>query len=250
MKRQTKRIGLFIVCFSLIFNVFIGSAGAEMKMEQGEHGMTMHHQHIMLNHALGMVIEGSNMIMLSEMAMTGGVDKVSLEHGQMMMADGRALFNELMSGETMMKMHAAGTTPTDDPMMKYTHQLAEAQLKVMDLLAKMPPATSEMGPGMTMHHQHEMLNHALKMALEGSNMVMLGEMKMTEGVDRVSMEHGKKMMGQAEALINEIMSGKTMMEMHGKGMTPEKEKAMGYTHHLAEAELKVISLLKAMPTDM
>ena len=39
-----------------------------------------------------------------------------------------------------------------------------------------------------------------------------------------------------------------MMEMHGKGASPEKDKHMAYTHKLAEAQLKVINKLKMMPT--
>jgi hypothetical protein len=225
-----------------------GPVAAGFAGKQG-HGMAMHHQHLMLNHSLGMTLEGSNLIMLGEMGMAGGIDKVSVDHGKMMMKNGKDLWNELMSGETMMKMHSAGTTPEADPMMKYTHQLAEAQLKVIDLLSKMTSMSSE-GHGMAMHHQHIMLNHALKMALEGSNIIMLGQMGMAKGIDAVSIEHGKHMMKNAESLFNDIMSGEPMMEMHGKGTTPEKDSAMAYTHKLAEAQLKVMKLIKMMPSRM
>lgn len=35
---------------------------------------------------------------------------------------------------------------------------------------------------MTMHHMHVMIYHAMEMAAEGSNLVMLGLMNMTKGI--------------------------------------------------------------------
>jgi hypothetical protein len=145
----------------------------------------------------------------------------------------------------MMKMHEGGKSPADNPVMKDTHQLAEAQLKVMGLLEQMSSASGA-GHGMSMHHQHIMLNHALGMALEGSNLLMLGQMGMVKGVDEVSIEHGKMMMKNAESLFNEVMSGGSMMKMHDMGKTPGDDTAMASTHKLAEAQMKVMNLLKKM----
>jgi hypothetical protein len=69
----------------------------QMGMAKGV--MSMHHQHIMLNHALGMALEGSNLLMLGQMGMAKGVDEISIEHGKMMMKNGRNLLNETMSGD-------------------------------------------------------------------------------------------------------------------------------------------------------
>jgi hypothetical protein len=246
-KHGILRIIVLMVTFSLLIT---GPVTAGMTMKHGEgmgHGMVMHHQHIMLNHALGMVVEGSNMTMFGQMGIAKGIDDVSVDHGMMMMKNGRSLWNELMSGQTMTKMHGMGTSPTDDPMMAHTHKLAEAQVKVMDLLSKMS-SSSMKGHGMAMHHQHIMLNHALKMAVEGSNMLMLGQMGMAKGIDDISVDHGKMMMKHAKTLFNETMSGEAMMEMHGGGVSPEADEHMAETHKLAEAILKVMNMLKMMPT--
>jgi len=213
-----------------------------MKM-QG-HSMVTHHQHQMLNHALGMALQGSNLIMLGQMEMVPGLDNITVDHGKMMLKDARSMWNETMSGDTMMKMHGSGTTPADDPAMKYTHQLAEAQLKVIDMLDK---HANMKGHAMGMHHQHILLNHALKMAIDGSDMDMIAKMGMAPGVDKEGMNHGSKMIKSAEKLWNEVMSGKDMMKMHGEGMSPDKHKGMTFTHKLAEAQLKVLELLKKMP---
>ena len=237
-----------VILVALLF-LFSGPAAAGMTMKHGAggHGMSMHHQHTMLNHALGMALEGSNLVMLGQMGMAKGVDNVSVDHGKMMIKNGRSLYNEVMTGKTMTGMHSGGTSPTDNPMMEYTHKLASAQLKVFDMLKEMS-STTHGEHGMSMHHQHTMLNHALKMALVGSNLIMLGQMGMAGGIDEVSVEHGKTMIKHARSLYNETMTGKTMMNMHGEGKSPDKDTAMTYTHKLASAELKVMDLLKMMPT--
>jgi hypothetical protein len=216
-------------------------AGMDMKHGQG---MSMHHQHQMLNHSLGMALQGSNLIMLGQMKMVPGLDDTSIEHGKVMLQNARATWNETMSGGTMMKMHGAGSTPGDNPLMKYTHQLAEAQLKVIDMLDKHSDMKAHT---MAAHHQHILLNHALKMALEGSDMAMTASMNMAPGVDDKSSGHGNEMIKNAEKLWSEVMSGSDMMKMHSGGMSPDKHKGMAFTHELAESQLKVLELLKNMP---
>jgi hypothetical protein len=197
-----------------------------------------------------MTLEGYNLVMLGGMGMARGVDEVSVEHGNVMIKNGKAMWNEIMSGKIMTGMHHSGKDPMKDPAMAYTHKLAEKQLKVIDLLGKMPE--SEMAPGsashdMSMHHQHIMLNHALKMGLEGANILMLGEMGMAKGVDEISVDHGRMMLKNARSLFNDIMSGKDMMDMHRAGTSPESDELMKYTHRLAEAQLQVLTLLDDMP---
>ena len=221
-----------------------GNKVMAMEMEAG-HDMTSHHQHMVLNHALGMVLEGSNFVMLAEMGMSTEADTMSAEHGNMMIKNGTALYNEIMTGKEMMGMHHEGKDPMKDPAMAYTHKLAEKELLVIDLLGKMPKMGT--GGGMTMHHQHITLNHALKMALEGANILMLGEMGMAGGIDKIDVEHGKMMIKNAKALYNDVMSGSQMMKMHAEGTSPESNEAMQYTHKLAEAELLVITTLEEMP---
>ncbi len=249
---QTMKALKKMLAFSLmlLMPVFLSAnSGLAMNMESG-HDMFSHHQHIMLNHALGMTLEGYNMVMLGDMGMAKGVDKLSVEHGNMMIKNGKAVWTEIMSGKAMVGMHHEGKDPMKDPAMAYTHKLAEKQLKVIDLLGKMPKmemAHGAGGHGMSVHHQHIMLNHALKMALEGANSIMLGDMGMAKGVDDISVDHGRMMLKNARALFNDIMSGKNMMNMHMGGTTPESDELMKYTHRLAEAQLQVLTLLDDMP---
>lgn len=241
MKRFKRMLILGLV---LIMPMFM-AANSALGMDTNEdHDMASHHQHMMLNHALSMILEGHNLVMMADMGMAMGVDESAVKHGNMMIANGTEMYTETMSGETMMGMHHEGKDPMKDPAMAYTHKLAEAQLIVMDLLGKMP----KMGAGteMTGHHQHIMLNHALQMALEGSNSFMLGQMGMAKGIDEVSVEHGRMMLKNARTLFNDIMSGGQMNKMHMEGTTPEKNEEMNYTHKLAESQLQVITILDEM----
>lgn len=242
MKTVVKFSMLFVLV-SLFLTVPVDS-GTAMKHGEG-HGMTMHHQHQTMNHALGMVLDGSNLVMLGQMGMTPEIDSFTVNHGNMMMNNGSDLWNQMMSGDVMMKMHKAGTTPQDDPSMKYTHKLGEAQLKVITLLKKHAEMKQHT---MTMHHQHMLMNHALNMALEGSDLAMTGEMGMAPGVDEVSVAHGKKMRKAAWDMLNEVLSGDAMMKMHEKGMKPTSHKGMEFTHELGSAIMQVMTLLDKMPS--
>jgi len=244
---QTKKsfkllLGMGAMFTMMLFVVANTSMGADM---EAGHDMSSHHQHMMLNHGLGMILEGYNLVMLGNMDMAMGVDESAVEHGNMMIKNGTAMWTETMSGKTMTGMHHEGKDPMKDPAMAYTHKLGEKQLLVIDLLGRMPKAGT--GQGMTIHHQHIMLNHALKMALEGANSFMLGQMNMAKGVDEVSVAHGRMMLKNARALFNDVMSGATMTNMHMGGTTPEGDEMMAYTHKLAEAQLQVLTILDEMP---
>jgi hypothetical protein len=181
---QTMKVLIRMLFLGLVFTMAVflsANRSFAMDMEAG-HDMSSHHQHLMLNHALGMTLEGYNMVMLGNMDMAMGIDESAVDHGNMM----------IKNGKKMLGMHHEGKDPTKDPAMAFTHKLGEKQLIVIDLLGKMPKV--EAGQGMAVHHQHIMLNHALKMALEGSNSFMLGDMGMAKGVDSISIEHGKMML--------------------------------------------------------
>ena len=243
---QTMKIMKRMLALSLMFimPVFLSAQPVQaMDMEAG-HDMSSHHQHTLLNHAFGMTLEGYNLVMIGNMGMDKGMDEISVEHGNMMIKNGKAMWTETMSGKAMVGMHHEGKDPMKDPAMAFTHKLGEKQLVVIDLLGKMPKVAA--GQGMDIHHQHIMLNHALRMALEGANSIMLGDMGMAKGVDRVTVDHGRMMLKNARVLFNDIMSGKNMMNMHMDGTTPESDELMKYTHRLAEAQLQVLTLLDDM----
>ena len=66
-------IRVFFLGLMITMAVFLSANGSmAMDMEKG-HDMSSHHQHLMLNHALGMALEGYNMAMIGNMDMAMGV---------------------------------------------------------------------------------------------------------------------------------------------------------------------------------
>jgi len=239
----------FSICLAFMVFLFVGisSSGYAEEMQHmhgGSASMEMHHFHMLMNHGLAMIAQGSDMAMIAEMKMAPGVDPMALRHGQHMIKEGMDLVTRCLSGpETMamMKKHAK------DPVMEYTNQLGEVMIKVADMAEKMSMEEISSPDMMEMHHMHLMVNHALQMAADGTNLIMLGQMGMAGEVDKLAIEHGEAMMKDAKSMVIDTMGSKEMMEMHAKGMTPEKSPMMGMSHHYAEAAMKVIDLLSKMP---
>lgn len=244
MKIKTK-VFYGILVLSLILSVaMLGLAGAAEMKHKGHADMEMHHFHELMNHGLEMVTEGSNLAMLAQMKMAPGVDEMTLDHGKKMIKEGKDLITRCLNGPEMtdmMKKHGK------DPLMDYTHQLGEAMLKVTDILENMSMEDMSAAGMMAMHHMHIMINHAMEMAAQGSNLVMLGQMRMAGAVDKLTIDHGKEMLDEGRSMVADMMTSKEMMEMHEKGMSPQESPMMAMTHHLAEAATKVIDLLSNMP---
>jgi hypothetical protein len=189
-----------------------GAVSAQAPTPKGasEEAMALHHLHMsMLDHGLGMAAEGSNLLMLSEMGMAAEFDPTTRAHGQAMLKRGHELIERALSGEEMKGLHEK--EGTEDATMRQTHELGEAMKAVVSVLEAIRPGeVKKPGEEMTLHHMHMALNHALAMAAEGSDLIMLGEMGMAAKVDTASVEHGKAMLADARKLWSEVMKGKAM----------------------------------------
>ncbi len=239
---------LLILTAMLLPLLLTGCAGK--KMFTGWHGgnddaMKMHHLHTLMNHGLSMATEGSNNIMISYMKMAPKIDPIAHEHGHYMLDMGKAVINRALNGPEMMGMMKGKSAKSGH--MNHTHELGEAMMVVVDLHEKMAKTGSVPKGMMDMHHQHLLINHAMGMAAQGSNMVMLGKMGMAGDVDTYSVDHGQIMLNNAQSLLTEVLSGSAMMDMHAKGKTPGGDAEMASTHQLGEAALKVVHLLNNMP---
>ncbi|MCJ8309001.1 MAG: hypothetical protein MJH08_08040 [Hyphomicrobiales bacterium] len=135
---QTFKSGVRVFTLTLAMFWAACAALAEDK-DHGDHGMTMHHMHIMLNHAIETAAKGSNLIMIGEMGMAKGIDEVSIAEGKAMIANARSVIEKMMKGKTMEHMHMEGVTGTN-AMMHHTHELGDAALKYIDLLDGMSTA--------------------------------------------------------------------------------------------------------------
>ena len=240
MKSKKRLLGAVI---AVAFMLSMGLSGTAYAKDEGDASMDMHHLHILMNHGLEMVAEGSNMVMLAEMKMTAALDPMTLEHGRHMITAGKEVIERALKGPEMQGLHKAGHG--NEPLMKYTHALGNSVMTIADLLDHMSmegPMSEDM---MTMHHMHVMINHALEMAAQGSNMVMLGQMGMSKDIDKYSIEHGKMMLSDAKSMLDEVMEGKAMMDMHNKGVTGGNA-MMADTHKIGDEAKKIVDLLDLM----
>jgi hypothetical protein len=233
---------IFALSFGFCRHVYAG----EMKHVHGDDtSMELRHMNAMMSHGLWMVTEGFDMVMLAEMKMAPSTDPATLEHGRLMIRSGKEVIEHFMSGPQMKEIHKTGHG--DDPLMKYTHKLGEALMKVTLLLEKISAEGKMDSEAMTMHHMQLIINHALSMAAEGHNMAILGQMSMSMPVDKFSIGEGQMMMTEARWLLEENFKGEAMKEMHKKGMKLNNA-MMAETHKLGDAAMKVLDLLEKMPS--
>ena len=113
--------------------------------------------------------------------------------------------------------------------------------------APMDEASSEMDATMQLHHLHGLMAHGFEMAMEGVNLVMLGQMEMTASVDAAAETHGSTMIEQGRALIEEAATGDAMSQLHESGAFDQA--LMEHTHELARAMNTVLDIIMTMETE-
>lgn len=242
-----KRVAMFlgVIAVSGILCLTTVSEGEMHQKVEEEADMMLHHLHVMMNHGITMVTEGSNLVMIAGMKMAEELDRHTKMHGQLMISKGKKVIQRSLAGSEMKGLMKGELA--DSPLMQYTHALGKAMLDVITQLEKMDIKHMSSAHSITMHHMHISLNHALQMASQGANMIMFGQMGMAGDVDTFSINHGKTMIADARALYTETMEGDAVRIMHGAGATPENSPLMKMTYDLAEVVSKAISLLEKMP---
>jgi len=208
--------------------------------------MKMHHLHMLMNKGILLATEGSNLIMLSKMKMLQGVDDMTAHHGSEMMKEANPLIQRTMSGPVIMELHSKKYI--NDPLLHYTEKLGKAMIDTVNILDAMNMRGFESADAMKMSHLHTLLNHALEMAAEGSNLSILGHMSKTgEVMDTYSITQGNLMMKNARSLLTAIMESRPMKDLHAAGVTEESNSMMREFHDFAEAALNVTDMLIRMP---
>jgi|Deesub1362A_J573_1020465.scaffolds.fasta_scaffold19416_3 hypothetical protein len=89
-----------------------------------------------------------------------------------------------------------------------------------------------------MHMMMRFMDHGLCVALEGADLQMLGQMGMSEKLDRDAIVHGTIMVNDGKGIIKEMLEGKAMQQLYKEGNF-DKE-TMEELHKLGEKMLEVI----------
>src|SRR5689334_7710717 len=63
--------------------------------------MSLHHVHTLLGEGLVAVLQGANLVMLSDMGMAPGLDETTRSHGEEMVGEGKSLVEQALSGGAM-----------------------------------------------------------------------------------------------------------------------------------------------------
>ncbi len=93
-----------------------------------------------------------------------------------------------------------------------------------------------------MHMLMRFMDHGISIALEGTDLQMLGQMGQSEKLDRDAIVHGTIMVKDGESMIREMLEGKAMRELYKEGNFDKP--LMDDLHKLGEKMLEVIDLVQ------
>ena len=94
-----------------------------------------------------------------------------------------------------------------------------------------------------LHHLHSLMNHALRMSLQGANLVILSELAKLRRSDIPPEQHVRVMQEQGKALLQRVSMDEEMKAIHARGADA---KLMRYTHALGEAMQNIVASLEKM----
>jgi hypothetical protein len=120
-------------------------------------------------------------------------------------------------------------------------------LKILLLILFLPNVYADDPKEKALHDMHmimQFMDHGLCSALEGANLQMLGQMGMSDKLDRDAIVHGTIMLNDGKAMIKEMLEGKAMKALYHEGAF-DKE-IMDDLHELGERMLKVIEQIEKL----
>ena len=239
------RIKSLSIAFMLALSLIL-SFSASLKAETDKN-KAFHRIHVMLNHGLNMVMDGSTLIMTKGMVPESAEEVHTVEHGNAMIAEGKAFIDRALHGPVMVDMHVKKEMM--GKMMDSTHRLGELILKAVfdQKVTVFSPDVSEVSQ--KLHIINLDASHALMMASQGSNMVMTGQDDASNDLSRYSIEHGKEMMLRARTILIELLHSTLMKDLEKKQLTPDDEKNFTYTKERLITSVDIASILVEMEFD-
>ena len=235
----SKSLGFIaVIALSLILS-FPGSLLAGTHKNESFHDF-----HMMMNHGLNMILDGSSLIMMTEMDINITFAKDPLVHGNAMIATGKDLIDRAIRGPVMVEMHVK--KKGDATIMDSTHQLGELMLKTAYTQEIMQPVKEASVIAKYLHVLHLEANHALMMACQGSNMVMISQADRTNDLQRYSFKQGHKMMLNARTILLSLLNGEALKDMESKKLNPEDKALLKYTKDHLINSIDIANILVRM----
>jgi hypothetical protein len=195
---------------------------------------------ILVNQAYQMALEGSSLVMLHQMGKGGVFGEVIEKRGWAMIDQGERTISQAISGEEIKRLTDGKGS---DPLLATIKENATQVLAAVEVIRTY--LNSEMSePELSrMHSLFTLLNHGMKMATDGANMIMLGRSGEPGGAKDTLQKHGRAMMRDGRVLIIRLSDNKTMLKLHSSGMTIENSPAMATLHHSIEISMRIIDRL-------
>ena len=201
----------------------------------------MHNLMIMMNHGFVTVMDGWNLVMISEMSTSPDWDGMTRQHGYSMIEKGKDIIQKVPTEEEMIEMHRQGYR--NFRLMRIIHDLGKAMTDEISLVEKKEMTPPHNPDTMAIHQIHILFNHALRMAVEGTNMVLLGKKEIACDVNDFTVNKGRIMMIDSRTLINEIRDGDRMQALHTRGLKPEDNPYMDIVYARLDNSARILELL-------
>ena len=236
---KTKSLTLI---FMLSMSIVLSSLG--IVRAETDKNKTFHTIHELINHGLNMVMDGSTLIMMNELGLDPTMAETSVEHGQAMIDEGKALIDKAIRGPVMVDMHVKEMGKSK--MMEETHHLGELILKAVYSQNIMHPQSEDSVISKKLFIMNVEANHALMMASQGSNMVMIGQDSTDNDLSRFSIKHGQTMMLRARAILQDLLFSPLMKDLEKMDLTPEDQKVFQYTKDRLVTSVDIANILVRM----
>jgi len=199
----------------------------------------MHNLLMMMNHGFMMVLDGYNLVMISEINTSPDLDQFNSQNGYGMIERGKDIINEVPSAEEMIDIHRKGLR--EDQFMTGMHETGKSMLRYIKLLESRTTGLSLSADRMALHHIQILITHTLRTAAESSNMILLGNKEFICDVSDFTIRIGGVTLIEARTLLNEVVNGKKMKEMESRGITPENNQGMKLTRDMIDEANKIIN---------
>ena len=237
-----KRAMVIAVVVGTFFG-FSGQSFADMSNSGSEAIANIQRVHRLMGRAMGMVTEGASLVLVANMKIAPPTDSITAGQGMKMIENGKDLVKMALAGEGMSAMEKKEMEGA--PMMMVAKSLGDSILEYIKIVENMG-MSGTIESKIKLHQTHRMINHALDMAAEGANLVMLGNLELAEVLDKYSVEQGRMMLKDARATLAGVSDSEAMKDMKQTDKGAMDDTMMTKTNELIKTALKIIDALERM----
>ncbi len=232
-----------VLLFGMISSILVPAGESRAATRRGS-DIQIYSLQILINQAYQMALEGSALVMIDRMGKGGLFGGLMDQRGWKMIEQSRQIIKDTLEGEEMKTLIEEGYG--DSPLLAAVRENAGVMQEGIEavrayLSVSLPePRLSQM------HSLFILLNHGIKMATDGANLIMLGRSGSADASRETLQKHGRTMMQDGRVFVIRLADHETMKALHASGITPERDAAMRSLHTAMDTALKIIDRLARM----